>query len=148
MPHYTTCEYDVLYKNEIPTKNFDELADFAKSINGSKVLTHKIIGRNNFLAANNFVGIIQTKSGSTLEILPKIYRNIEDSKRREILINMLMKINYIPENKIIKLNYASLKIAKIPLNEIFISMFLNEVLKIIKKGICQNYILLLRIQSF
>ncbi|WP_459828519.1 McrC family protein [Campylobacter concisus] len=99
--------------------------------------------KGDFLQAQNYVGIIQTKSGDSLEILPKIHDNdnsnnkeaVENSKR--ILLRMLKTLKNHPFKNI---NIANLKSLNLPLFEIFISMFLDEVSKLIKIGIKSDYI--------
>ncbi|QPH88118.1 McrC family protein [Campylobacter concisus] len=99
--------------------------------------------KGDFLQAQNYVGIIQTKSGNSLEILPKIHDNdngnnkeaVENSKR--ILLRMLKTLKNHPFKNI---NIANLKSLNLPLLEIFISMFLDEVSKLIKIGIKSDYV--------
>ncbi|WP_149717720.1 McrC family protein [Campylobacter concisus] len=99
--------------------------------------------KGDFLQAQNYVGIIRTKSGDSLEILPKIHDNdngsnkeaVENSKR--ILLRMLKTLKSHPFKNI---NIANLKSLNLPLFEIFISMFLDEVSKLIKIGIKSDYV--------
>ena len=99
--------------------------------------------KGDFLQAQNYVGIIQTKSGNSLEILPKIHDNdngsnkeaVENSKR--ILLRMLKTLKDHPFKNI---NIANLKSLNLPLLEIFISMFLDEVSKLLKIGIKSDYV--------
>ena len=99
--------------------------------------------KGDFLQAQNYVGIIQAKSGDSLEILPKIHDNdngsnkeaVENSKR--ILLRMLKTLKNHPFKNI---NIANLKSLNLPLFEIFISMFLDEVSKLIKIGIKSDYV--------
>ena len=99
--------------------------------------------RGDFLQAQNYVGIIQAKSGDSLEILPKIHDNdnsnneeaVENSKK--ILLTMLKTLKSHPFKNI---NIANLKSLNLPLLEIFISMFLDEVSKLIKIGIKSDYV--------
>lgn len=99
--------------------------------------------KGDFLQAQNYVGIIQLKSGDSLEILPKIHDNdnsnneeaVENSKK--ILLTMLKTLKSHPFKNI---NIANLKSLNLPLLEIFISMFLDEVSKLIKIGIKSDYV--------
>ncbi|OUT14226.1 hypothetical protein B9N64_05845 [Campylobacter concisus] len=99
--------------------------------------------KSDFLQAQNYVGIIQTKSGDSLEILPKIHDNdnggnkeaVENSKT--ILMRMLKTLKNHPFKNI---NIANLKSLNLPLLEIFILMFLDEVSKLIKMGIKSDYV--------
>jgi len=93
-------------------------------------------GYGKVLQAQNYVGVIQTKDGTTIEILPKI-SNLEDDKAKEILIRMLKTLKKSPFKNF---NMAHLKSSKMPLLEIFISMFLEELNKLIQRGIKSDYI--------
>ena len=99
-----------------------------------KITTKKAYGK--VLQAQNYVGVIQTKDGTTIEILPKI-KNFDEQKSKEILINMLKALKKSPFKNF---NTANLKAYKMPLLEIFISMFLEELSKLIQKGIKSDYI--------
>ena len=126
-------------------KIFKELKDFADE-KGNHIFLNSY-GKNR-LKARNFVGIIQTKSGFCLEILPKTFctdnenqglkkhqDKIEESK--EILLNMLRTLRDSP----FKQSYiSSLKIHRFPLLEVFANMFLDEVERLIKRGIKSDYV--------
>jgi len=99
-----------------------------------KITTKKGYGK--VLQAQNYVGVIQTKDGTTIEILPKI-RNFDEQKSKEVLIKMLKTLRNSPFNHF---NTANLKASKIPLLEIFIFMFLEELSKLIQKGIKSDYV--------
>ncbi len=88
------------------------------------------------LVAQNYVGVIQTKDGTTIEILPKI-TNIEDNESKRVLVKMLKTLKKSPFKHF---NMAHLKSDKIPLLEIFITMFLDELEQLIRKGLKSDYI--------
>lgn len=126
-------------------KTFEEIEAFV--LQNSDHVQYLKLGQNKrgkFLQAQNYVGIIQTKSGRTIEILPKITKlddeelkeeEIEKSKR--ILLKMLRTLKDSPF-KTTKI--ANLKVEKMTLYEIFIGMFLEELSLLIKKGIRSDYI--------
>jgi len=93
-------------------------------------------GLGKVLQAQNYVGVIQTKDGTTIEILPKI-REVDEEESRKILIRMLKTLKKSPFKSLHK---AHLKTTKMPLFEIFISMFLEELAVLIRKGIKSDYI--------
>ena len=99
-----------------------------------KVTTKKGYGK--VLQAQNYVGVLQTKDGTTIEILPKI-TNIKEEESKKILIKMLKTLKKSPFKHF---NMAHLKSTKMPLLEIFITMFLDELSELIKKGIKSDYI--------
>ena len=131
---------------------FEELESFVLK-NSSDTVQFLKIGQNKkhkFIQAQNYVGVIQTKDGTTIEILPKISQlkddeNTEDNpkpktkedKAKEILIKMLKTLKDSPFKHF---NMANLKSSKMPLLEIFITMFLEELANLVRKGIKSDYI--------
>jgi len=116
---------------------YKELEEFAKTDGGKDVLGFS--GNGRFLQAKNYVGVIQTISGFTLEILPKIYK--EDNKEdnaKEIFLKLLEILYKLPNYK--HTNSAKFSTLDKPLLEIFITMFLEEVGKILKRGLKSDYL--------
>ncbi|WP_319995840.1 McrC family protein [Trichococcus shcherbakoviae] len=91
--------------------------------------------------ANNYVGVLQTKSGLTIEILPKIHGKNESSKKdndvRKLFLKMLGAVKNIDGRTF---SMAHLDTANTNLFEVFIRMFLGEVDSIIKQGLKSAYI--------
>lgn len=128
-------------------KIFDELREFAE---GNHIYL-KFAGKK--LKAQNYVGLIQTKSGFYLEILPKTFRTAKESEgfvskdidnkqnsiksAKTLLLKMLQSLKDSPFKQS---HFAHLKLAKMPLLEIFILMFLEELEKLVKKGLKSDYI--------
>ena len=134
----------------LPFKTFEAIENFyyANSDVQQYFMPAKKFGKKAF-RAQNYVGVIQTKDGTTIEILPKI-SNLEDDqnedgkivktkedKLKEILIKMLKTLKKSPFKEFNKANLIS---SKMPLLEIFISMFLEELSKLVQKGIKSDYI--------
>jgi len=131
--YFETKEHSEITK-DIGSKYFKELEEFAQ--NNPNLLTY---AKKGVLKTTQYVGIIQTKSGFVLEILPKI-------GGKEILIKMLKTLK---DSNFKLSNETNLKSQKnFPLLEIFIEMYLDEVEKVIKKGIKSNYILKTENQNF
>jgi len=128
---------DNTYNNYIEKSTFEELEKFVleNELNYLKLTMKKGYGK--VLQAQNYVGVIQTKNGTTIEILPKI-QNKNEEELKKLLLKMLKTLKNSPFKSF---NKAYLKTAKMPLFEIFISMFLDELDKLIKKGIKKDYIL-------
>jgi len=138
--HFQVIEYEEINKNDIDKKYLKELEEIAKT---TEFLAYS---KKGILKSQNYVGIIQTKSNFVLEILPKIsrsYETYEESKR--ILIEMIKTLKNHPFKNF---STANLKTDKIPLLEIFISFFLNELDKLVKKGIKRDYISIQDNQKF
>ncbi len=144
----TLKEYEFLYFKEgeisntkahyIEEKNFLELEKFVLANEESnhylKLSSKKGFGK--ILQAQNYVGVIQTKDGTNIEIVPKI-KDISIEESKEILLKMLKTLKKSPFRHF---NSAYLKSSKLPLFEIFISMFLEELSVLIRKGIKSDYI--------
>lgn len=125
-------------ENHIKEDSFNSIEKFVLE-NEQTEQYLKITSKKGFgkvISAQNYVGLIQTKDGTTIEILPKI-RNIDDEKSKEILLKMLKTLKNSPFKNF---NIANLKSKKMPLLEIFISMFLEELAKLIQKGIKSDYL--------
>lgn len=142
-------EYDYLQAkkkdeyNYIKPKTFEDLERFILENNDTiqylKIATRRGYGK--VLVAQNYVGIIQTKDGTTIEILPKIFDSKLDKdgiETKKILIKMLKTLKDSPFKDF---NMANLKSSKMPLLEIFITMFLKEITILIQKGIKSDYVL-------
>ncbi|MDN5053933.1 McrC family protein [Aliarcobacter butzleri] len=122
----------------VPKKVFDDLKQFVLK-NNEQTLFLKTSYKNGLgetLQAQNYVGVIQTQDGTTIEILPKI-KNLDTDNSKKILIKMLKTLKKSPFKNF---NIAHLKSSKMPLLEIFITMFLEELSKLIQKGIKSDYI--------
>ena len=138
-------------------KIFSELQDFAnqKGNFDDREGNHIFLTpyRNNRLKARNFVGLIQTKSGFCLEILPKTFcadsfdktikcsgdKNCECQvcQTKQILLDMLRTLRSSPYKQS---HISNLKIHRFPLLEVFAIMFLDEVERLIKRGIKSDYV--------
>ncbi len=136
-------------RNSLPKQEFENLKKFIlenEKINATQFL--RLTTRNNkeALKVQNFVGIIQLKNGITLEILPKI-TNLETNttETKKILIKMLKTLKNSPFQTF---QLADLKTAKMPLFEVFIQMFLDELAVLVRKGIKSDYINITENQNF
>ena len=146
---YTISEYGLIgtddsvinYNNFSSAKVCDvvykELEEFAKSDYGKDIFTFS--GNGRYLQAKSYVGTIQTKSGYSIEILPKIYNSDEkEDNAKKIFLELLRLLYKLPRFK--HTEKAHFQNEKMPLLEMFISMFLDEVAYILKKGIKSDYI--------
>lgn len=122
--------------NRSLTKNeFAELKTYWESNKETfKIFTLENI---NCLKATNYVGVVQTSSLS-LEILPKIYNGKSMPIYRNILVQMLKPLLGINEIFIDKANLDVTENSNI--FELFITMFINEIDKLIHKGVKSDYI--------
>lgn len=154
------CEYGTIWnakdfpENEdsvqtifLDSKSFENLKCFVaeNSDPGTEIESafsyHRKKGKD-YIRVKNYVGVIETRQGTTIEILPKIYtgKKSDDSttvkESRFILLSMLRCLKNSPFKTIDK---AHLNSARMSILEIFISMFLQEVESIVKRGIKHFY---------
>ncbi|MDH2604943.1 McrC family protein [Acinetobacter baumannii] len=91
------------------------------------------------IQVTSFVGVIRAPDGFQIEVLPKIGKAMVNStiEVRQLLIDMLCCLK---EFRHIKTDSAKLSATRMPLPEIFISEFLQEVGIIIKHGMRSDYL--------
>lgn len=140
----TITEFERIYQHDIDKKDFKDIENFIlkNSDENASFLSIGSGGGGKFIQARNYVGVLQIKSGLTIEILPKIAdKNDADKvkKLKDAFLKMLKSLkNFLPKSS----NLANLKTQNLPLLEIFISMFLCELEALVKKGIKSDYVTL------
>jgi hypothetical protein len=138
----TLTEFERIYQHDISKKDFFDIENFILK-NSDENASFLSIGSGSggkFIQARNYVGVLQTKGGLTIEILPKITDETKsDNKSRAVFIKMLKTLKNFPFKSS---NLANLKTQNLPLLEIFISMFLCELETLVKKGVKSDYIML------
>jgi len=146
--HITIVEHDRLFptddmdlagtkegkKNYIDEKDFEALKAFVSYEENHKYLD--VIQGGKALQVKQYVGVIETKLGTVIEVLPKITGNQVESTKKTFL-KMLRRLKHSPFKH---LNSAHLQTDKMHLLEIFITMFNEELSVLIKKGIASDYI--------
>lgn len=93
-------------------------------------------GIGEVITARNYVGLIMTNDGTNIEILPKIANNQNESDVKELLVKMLKTLKNSPFKT---MQAANVNTEKMPLLEVFIRMFINEVSALIKHGLKCGY---------
>ena len=137
----TLTEFERIYRRDICKKDFGDIENFIlKNCDENAPFLRIVSGvGGKFIQARNYVGVLQTKSGLTIEILPKIADKTDTDKSKAVFIKMLKTLKNFPFKSS---NLASLKTQNLPLLEIFISMFLCELEALVKKGIKSDYVAL------
>ena len=137
----TITEFERIYQHDIDKKDFDDIENFILKNSDENAPFLRIASGvgGKFIQARNYVGVLQTKSGLTIEILPKIADKNDAERSKAVFIKMLKTLKNFPFKSS---NLASLKTQNLPLLEIFISMFLCELEALVKKGIKSDYVAL------
>ncbi|WP_050805221.1 MULTISPECIES: 5-methylcytosine restriction system specificity protein McrC [Campylobacter] len=129
----TITEFERIYQHDICKKDFGDIENFILKNSDENAPFLRIASGvgGKFIQARNYVGVLQTKSGLTIEILPKIADKNDSERSKAVFIKMLKTLKKFPFKSS---NLASLKTQNLPLLEIFISMFLCELKALVKKG--------------
>lgn len=86
----------------------------------------------------NYVGLIHMKNNYQIQILPKIeFFDNEKDETKQVFMKMLQSMKDFPSKVF---THANLKVDRMSLYEIFINMYLQEVRKLVKRGIKSSYI--------
>ncbi len=97
-------------------------------------------GIGEVIAVNNYVGLLQLRSGYQIQILPKIDLGRSDAGNKEtktVFLQMLRSMKDFPNKTF---NTADLKIDHMNMYEIFISMFLQDVRLLVRHGLKSSYV--------
>jgi len=134
---FETLGYDSRADKQVSRTDFEEVRNFVLSrpAEGQSVLKLEHQG----LKARNFVGIIQTRRGTTIEILPKIDLAGADSieEEKKVFLKMLQVWRDGPCRN---MGDADIRTTKnFPLLEVFIRMFLADLLELTRRGLARSY---------
>lgn len=128
----------------LPLHTFEALENFILANNNSEDIVdlmglsvRKGIGK--VITAKNYVGVITMKDGTTIEILPKISSKVPQSPEmvKRLLVNMLKTLRDSPYKSV---QATKVDVEKMTLFEIFIRMFVDEVIAIVKHGLKCDYV--------
>jgi len=129
----------------LPSKTFNDLKVFIEEFNtkDSEIDTLELMkigykrDYGDVITVKNYVGLIQMRDGTQIEVLPKIIFEDEGNKlTKRVFLNMLRSLKEFA-GKVF--NSASLNTDRMNLYEIFISMYIQEVRYLIKKGVKSFY---------
>lgn len=89
------------------------------------------------LRVQNYVGVIRLSDGEQIEVLPKISKNIDRDKARDLLIKMLVELEDSP---FFEGTAADLEAHEMPLFELLLRCYIEQVTTIVRKGIARDYV--------
>ncbi len=146
---YTITEYGSFVRDKkldgyvsLPPRVFDKLESFvlenaSKGTEATELMGFsfkKNIGK--VITAKNYVGVIALDDGTIIEILPKICGEDDTEKVKKLLIRMLKSLQNSPFKS---MQSTNLDVAKLPVFEIFIRMFITETFAVVKRGLKSGY---------
>ncbi len=126
----------------LPQKTFDALESFVLTNRSKDTDAIELLGLSakkgigKVITAKNYIGVITMTDGTTIEILPKIFPNEPEDKVKKLLIEMLKALKDSPYKS---LQTSNVNIEKMSIFEVFIRMFVDEVLFIEKRGLKSGY---------
>ena len=134
IPGYTT----------LPQRTFDALEAFVLANRGKDADALELLalsarkGIGKIITARNYVGVITMTDGTTIEILPKVFSSTAytEASVKKLLIDMLRSLKDSPYKT---LQTSHVNIEKLNVFEVFIRMFVDEVLYIEKRGLKSGY---------
>ena len=134
----------------LPKDHFNDLFEFIlqnqeEKKEGERMFTIFSIGKKRQIKTKNYVGVIETSRGLTIEILPKIFFNYSDEdyniellNTKKVFLKMLSKLKNSP---FLNISSAHLKTSSsFPLLEVFIENYIEEIKKIIRSGLKSQYV--------
>ena len=96
--------------------------------------------RNGQLHARNHVGIVETRKGTVVEILPKVDFDdgaADEQETRQVFLTMLRCYR---GRRFAQLNQASIReLSRYPMLDVFIRLFLEDLLRLTKRGLARHY---------
>lgn len=150
--YITVCEFQPIFAEQyldgsyITKSDIQELRNYIDEQNkkdffGQALMNEFLKPIKNGVQVNNYVGVIQTESGLTIEILPKIYGKTNQTQEKESIRTLFFQMLKTVKN----LNGKTFKITNLNARqnnvlEVFISMFLSESDQIIKRGLKSTYV--------
>lgn len=139
----TVSEFQGIKKDDLGEKNFALLEEFIEENSGDDVEERlsdflRISSHKGFkvIKPQNYVGVINIDNKVQIEILPKI-DIIDENKLRNLFLKML---SCLKEFKGKSFKNAQINDSKLPIYEVFIQMYLNEVQELLKRGLKSDYL--------
>ena len=130
----------------LPERTFDQLEQFILSNRtgegGAEPLELMSLGASpglgKVITARNYVGVILTRDGTEIEILPKVELSGDgsDAAVRRIFLAMLRTVQEAPFKTF---QTARLDTARMRLLELFVRMFLEEAQRLVRRGLKGGY---------
>ncbi|MYH17158.1 MAG: hypothetical protein F4149_18480 [Gammaproteobacteria bacterium] len=128
----TVREHESLASSGLDAVETSELAEFARDV---------LKQPNGDLAASKFVGMVTTRKGTALEILPKIDLDHEaddlNERTRQVFLEMLRSWRRTPK----QLPESDIRsLSRFPMLEVFVRQFLILLTTLIRGGLARRYI--------
>ena len=117
-----------------------DLKDFALANQTDEQGNHRpvLVSKNGRLYVQNYVGIIETRRGTVLEILPKVDFAKDEEERKKVFFNMLR--TWRGFKKMAQFNASHIDaVRRFNMLEVFVHLFLNHLVLLTQRGLARNY---------
>ena len=141
----------------LPSATFEQLENFilsnttannAQSTDALELMSISVKrGIGKIITAKNYIGVLTFNDGTAIEILPKIVSTVPEHSQRakKLVVDMLRSLTNVSYKS---LQVTNVDIEKMPLLDIFIRMFLDEVFRLVKHGLRSSYETIAENRSF
>lgn len=141
----------------LPPATFEQLENFilsnttannAQSTDALELMSISVKrGIGKIITAKNYIGVLTFNDGTAIEILPKIVSTVPEHSQRakKLVVDMLRSLTNVSYKS---LQVTNVDIENMPLLDIFIRMFLDEVFRLVKHGLRSNYETIAENRSF
>lgn len=131
-------EYEPL--TDLDQDELRDLKEFALANQTDKQGNYRpvLVLKNNRLHAQNYIGIIETRKGTVLEILPKVDFADDTETTKRVFLNMLRAWRGF--KSLAQFNESSIKaIRHFNMLEMFVRLFLNNLVLLTQRGLARHY---------
>ena len=153
MPVLSVAEYGRIFKSDadlslddgnlrLTAKHFESLLTILDNEDEdapdySRVLTYLRPRGQEQLRVQNYVGVVRLDDGVQIEVLPKISKNLDRRSARRLLIKMLVEL---VDSPFFEGTAADLEAHDMPIFELILRCYLEQVTTIVRKGIARTYV--------
>jgi 5-methylcytosine-specific restriction enzyme subunit McrC len=103
----------------------------------SRVMTYLRPKGQEQLRVQNFVGVVRLDDGAQIEVLPKLSKHLNRASARKLLVKMLVELIDSP---FFEGTAADLEAHDMPIFELVLRCYLEQVTTIVRKGIARTYV--------
>jgi len=127
---------------KLKKKHFDSLltlleTDDDDSPDYSPIFTYLRPKGKKQLRVQNYVGVVRLTDGVQIEVLPKISKRLEQESARKLLVKMLVEL---VDSPFFEGTAADLEAHDMPIFELLLRCYLEQVTTIVRKGVARNYV--------
>ncbi|MDD9853489.1 MAG: hypothetical protein OXU78_06015 [Deltaproteobacteria bacterium] len=152
MKNFTIREYQTLGPEgfgdvQIPKGDFEAIRNYVIHCPAGEGQTEKsrvLETHRGLLRARDYVGVLQTRSGTTIEILPKLSlagvmekQEQRESREKQIFLRMLRRFRGTNFKNLDEASIQALR--NFPLLDVFISLFLDDLIELTRRGLAHGY---------